>query len=404
MERSKSLVWFAHALAAMLFAGVAGAEEKPLVDPAYLSTIKDDRPPTSRGMTPAERASWRAPDLSAMILAPPPDPVRAQAEYERNDGLLVRWGSRSALITQMAVAATTLDATARMFVVVTGQAQRDTAFATLQGAGVDMARVEFITQACTPAGSCSEWMRDYGPRFIDSLGSRASVDHVYNRLPTRSTDDAFPDVWSAVRAEPQYDIPLVHGGGNFHLFSNRRAFMTTLIENENAGSSAQQIRDLYRAYQGLDVEIVPAFPSTFDSTQHIDMWVYPVDDNEVIVSDYPEAGDEVPNSIADAFAAARAAEGYTVYRTPGWSSGFGTGTHFTYANSIALNSIVMVCTFSGQAARNEEARAVYAAAFENKRIVQIDCSSIIGSAGAIHCIVMHVPDGALSLLFNNDFE
>ncbi len=400
MTSSKQCCALLLALSAALVAGSSAAAEAPLVDPAYLATIKDDRAPTHRGMTPEERASWRAPDLSRMPLAPPPDPVRAQAEYERNDGLLVRWGSRSALITQMAVAATTLDSTARMYIVVTGQAQRDSAFATLQGAGAAMDRIEFIVQACT--STCTEWMRDYGPRFIDRLGSRESIDHVYNR--NRPTDDAFPDVWSALQAEPQYDIPLVHGGGNFHLFSNRRAFMTTLIQAENSGTSAQQIKDLYRAYQGLDVEIVPAFPVAFDSTQHIDMWVYPVDDNEVIVSDYPEAGDEVPNSIADAFAAARAAEGYTVYRTPGWSSGFGTGTHFTYANSIALNSIVMVCTFSGQAARNEEARAVYAAAFQDKRIVPIDCSTIIGSAGAIHCIVMHVPNGALSLLFNNDFE
>ena len=399
MKPSLNAVCFAHAIA-VLFAGVAAAETVPLVDPQYLATIKDDYVSLPRGMTPEERATYRAPDLSRMPSTPPANSVRAQSEYENTDGLLVRWGSQNALLTTMTVAATTLDATARMYVVVRDEAQRTDAFGILQVAGANMDRVEFITQPCV--SGCSVWMRDYGPRFIDNLGRRESVDHVYNR--NRPTDDAFPDVWSALRAEPQYDMPLIHGGGNFHLFSNRRAFMTALIQNENTGSTTQQIRDLYRAYQGLDVEIVPAFPVTFDSTQHIDMWVYPVDDNEVIVSDYPEAGDEVPNAIADNFAAARAAEGYTVYRTPGWSSGNGIGTHFTYANSIALNSIVMVCTFNGQTVRNEEARAVYAAAFENKRIVQIDCSGIIGLAGAIHCIVMHVPNGALSLLFNNDFE
>ncbi len=396
MNLSNAVAW----LSLAMFAGGAIADEAPLVDPAYLATIKDDYVTPPRGMTAQERATWRAPDLSRMPLAPPTGAVRAQAEYENNDGLLVRWGSQNTLLTQMAVAATTLDATARMYVVVTGASQQSSATTTLQGAGVDMSRVEFITQPCT--SGCSVWMRDYGPRFIDNQGTRASVDHVYNR--PRPVDDAFPDVWSAARSEPQYDMPLVHGGGNFHLFSPRRAFMTALIETENAGMTAQQIKDVYRTYQGLDLEIVPAFPVSFDTTQHIDMWVYPVDDNEVIVSDYSETGDEVPNGIADAFAAARQAQGYTVYRTPGWSSGFGTGTHFTYANSIVLNSIVMVCSFTGETARNEEARATFAAAFQDKRIVPINCSAIIGLSGAIHCIVMHVPNGAISLLFSNDFE
>ncbi len=401
MKTVRFTVWLAAATCAVAMATASrAATEAPLVDPGYLATIKDDYITLPRGMTPYERASWRAPDLSRLPYAPPANPVRAQAEYEANDGLLVRWGSQNALLTQMAVAATTLDSTARMYVVVTGTTQQASATTTMQGAGVDMSRVEFITQACT--SGCSVWMRDYGPRFIDNRGARESIDHVYNR--PRPVDNAFPEVWSALRAEPQYDIPLIHGGGNFHLFSNRRAFMTQLIVNENSGVSAQQVRDYYRDYQGLDVELVPAFPSSFDSTQHIDMWVFPVDDNEIIVSDYPDAGDEIPDGIADSFAAARAAEGYTVYRTPGWSSGFGTGTHFTYANSIVLNSIVMVCTFSGQAQRNEEARATFATAFQDKRIVPIDCSGIIGLAGAIHCIVMHVPNGAVSLLFSHDFE
>jgi len=376
------------------------AAEAPLVDPAYLATIKDDYKGPDRGMTAQERATWRAPDLSRMPFAPPPNAVRAQAEYEHNDGLLVRWGDENQLLTVMAVAATTLDATARMYIVVTGAPQQASATSILQEARADMSRIEFVLQPCT--SGCSVWMRDYGPRFIDNRGARASVDHVYNRQ--RPVDDAFPDVWSAQRAEPQYDIPLVHGGGNFHLFSSRRAFMTQLIGVENPSLTNQQIEDLYLAYQGLDVDIVPPFPRSFDLTQHIDMWVFPVDDNEVIVSDYPEAGDEVPNQIADNFAAAREAEGYTVYRTPGWSGGFGTGTHFTYANSIVLNSIVMVCRFDGQDARNEQARSIYAAAFQDKRIVQVDCTGIIARAGAIHCIVMHVPNGAVSLLFNNDFE
>ncbi len=385
-------------LVALVFAPAYAGDPPALIDPAFRASIRDDYQTPPRGMTAEEKATYVAPDLTGALRAPPPVSPRAQSEYEPNDGLLIRWGSQNALLADLTVAATTLDATARMFIVVRDEAQRVSAASTLQTAGANMERVEFIIQPCS--SGCSVWMRDYGPRFVDLRGMRASIDHTYNR--PRPVDNAFPDVWSALKSEPQYDIPLLHGGGNFHLFSNRRAFMTALIQTENAGTSTQQIRDLYRDYQGLDVEIVPAFPTSFDSTQHIDMWVYPVDDDEIIVSEYPEEpGNSLPRQIADNFAAARAAEGYTVYRTPGWHSG---NTHFTYANSIALNSIVLVCSFQGQGAKNEQARAVYATAFQDKRIVQVDCSNIIGLAGAIHCIVMHVPDGRISLLFKHDFE
>jgi agmatine/peptidylarginine deiminase len=92
--------------------------------------------------------------------------------------------------------------------------------------------------------------------------------------------------------------------------------------------------------------------------------------------------------------------GYTVYRTPGWQSG---GTHFTYANAVVVNNIVMACRFNSVTTENETARAVFASAFQDKQIVQVDCSSIITSAGAIHCIVMHVP-ALLEVLFRNEFE
>jgi hypothetical protein len=119
----------------------------------------------------------------------------------------------------------------------------------------------------------------------------------------------------------------------------------------------------------------------------------------VLVSDYPAAAG-TPATIADDFATARQNDGFTVHRTPGWSSG---GNHFTYANAVIINEVVLLCRFNGFNTENAQALATFDAAFEDKTIIQVDCSSIIGLAGAVHCIVMHVPrmDGAL---FRNGFE
>ena len=385
------------ALVALLTATAAEAEPKA-ADPAYLATIRDDNPnPLPRGFSDEERANYRAPVLPDTVLAPPPGSARSQAEYEGNQGLLVRWGSFNSVLTEMAVAVTTSDSSAKYYVVVTGASQQASATSTLSGAGVDMSRVSFITQACSPSQACSVWMRDYGPRFIDDGGRLGIVDHTYNR-PSRVVDNAFPDLASNVRGDPNYDIPLVHGGGNFHLFRNREAFMTRLIANENPGVSEQQIKDYYALYQGLDVTLTDPFPASYDSTQHIDMWMLPLDDSSVLIGEYAAGeGGGVPKTVTDATASLMQSRGYTVYRTPGWSS----GAHYTYTNAVLLNDIAMICKFGGSyATRDAQALTTFQTALPERTIVQVDCSGIISSAGAIHCIVMHVPD----LLFRDEFD
>lgn len=382
----------------LVFLAPAQAAVK-LADPAYLATIQDDNPnPLPRGFSIEELRNYTPPVLPDQISAPPSGMVRAQAEYEDNQGLMVRWGSFNALLTEMAVAISTGSSSARMYVVVTGASQQASASNILAGAGANMDRISFITQPCSnPGVSCSVWMRDYGPRFIDDGGRLGIIDHVYNR-PQRVDDDAFPDVASAVRGEPNYDIPLVHGGGNFHLFRNRDAFMTRLIVNENPGLSEQDIIDAFAAYQGLNVTLTDPFPTSYDSTQHIDMWMLPLDDTSVLIGQYAaNQGGGVPKAVTDATAALMQARGYTVYRTPGWRS----GAHYTYTNAVLLNDLALICRFGGSyASEDAQALATFQAALPNRTIVQVDCGDIIFSAGAIHCIVMHVPD----LLFRHEFD
>lgn len=379
---------------------VALAQAAPKdVDPAYLASIQDDNPhPLPRGFSAWEIANYRVPEIPASVRIPPANPVRAQAEYEGNEGLIVRWGTFNALLTDMTTKVTNAARGARVTIVVTGTAQQTSATTTLQGAGADLSRVSFITQACNPASACSVWMRDYGPRFIDDGGRLGIVDHVYNR-PARTLDDTFPIVFADVRGEQRYDLPLVHGGGNFHLFRNRDAFMTRLVVNENPGLGEQAIEDLYLAYQGLDLTLTDPFPASYDSTQHIDMWMLPLADDKVLIGEYAASeGGGVPKSVSDATAALMQTRGYTVYRTPGWRSG---GAHYTYTNSVLINGVALICKFGGAyASRDAQALATFQDALPEREVMQVDCSGIITSAGAIHCIVMHIPD----LLFRHDFD
>lgn len=382
-----------------LAALTARAQEPPRPQPKrvpaeVLALIQDDDPfPLPRHLSAEERRHWRLPQLQRTPLAPPAGPVRAQAEYEDNSGLLVRWGTMNALLTEMIVAITTGDPDALVYVVVTGTSQQNSATSILSAAGAVIGRVRFVSQGCS-SGGCSVWMRDYGPRFVDDHGRRGAVDHVYNR--PRPVDDLFPGVWATYSGESRYDIPLTHGGGNFHLFRNRDAFMTRLIVNENPGLTEQQIKDYYRDYQGLNLTLTDPFPVSYDSTQHIDMWMLPLADDKVLVSRHASS-DGVPYTVTENTATLLASRGYTVYRTPAWQANF---THYTYANAVLLNKLALVCQFDGYATENAAALATFAQALPGRSVVGVNCSDIIDLSGAIHCIVMHVPD----LLFRNGMD
>jgi len=388
--------WVVRVVMVVLAMGIAGftvADEAKRVPRQYLATIVDDDPdPLPRGMTDAERGLPLPQPDPWSELAPPTGAVWTPPEYAHNEGLLIRWGSFNSALTEMTVGITTGDPDGIVYILVTDPSQQASASAVIQGAGGDLDQVEFITYT-----SNTVWIRDYGPRFIIEDGRRAIVDHIYNR--PRPLDDAFPDFLSTLWGEPQYDIQLIHGGGNFHLFADRESFMSDLVLDENPSLSAADVIGLFAAYEGLALEIEPGFPTWFDSTQHIDMWMMTVADREVIIGQY-DPSDGQPHTITEAVATELAARGYTVHRTPGWNTG---GTHYTYTNAVVFNDLVFVPEFAGYPSQNVAALAVYQAAFPSHQVIPVDCSQIIHSAGAIHCVVMHVP--ALGLLpFDDGFE
>ena len=56
-----------------------------------------------------------------------------------------------------------------------------------------------------------------------------------------------------------------------------------------------------------------------------------------------------------------------------------------------MNDVVAISEFSGYPTENAQALSVFQTAFPDRQVFQVDCSGIIGAAGAIHCIMMHVP-------------
>jgi len=363
-----------------------------LADPAVLEALRaTDTPGLPRNLTAGERPHLRLQDLSRVPRVPPvAEALFTAAEFERNAAILMRWGNFNSVLTEMIVPITTGDSLASVLLIVASTAQQASASSTLAAAGANLERVEFLV-----APSNSVWIRDYGPRFSSADNERIIVDHQYNR--PRPQDNQIPAAVAAFLNEDLVAMPINHGGGNFHLFANGEAFMTDLIVAENPGYTAQGVIDLYASYQGLDLTLLPALPASFDSTQHLDMWFLPVDDRTVIIGDYrtpppgvnPSTLTNTVIGVTESTVALMEARGYTVLRTPGWRAQ--TGAHHTYTNAVIVNYLVLICRFNNFANQNAQARVVFEQAFPDKTIVPVDCSGIITSAGALHCIVKHKP-------------
>ncbi len=366
----------------ILLCSTAAAQDEPIWRGDQL--IYPEGATIPRGLTDVERAFLERypPPFPLRSTPPPTGPIHCVAEYEPMDAILIAWEGWTTILNQIGANVTTTG-DADLYVAVDNSNEQSSAYSSLAAAGADMDRVHFVVRVTDTV-----WIRDYGPRYIYEGQCRAIIDHEYNR--PRPNDNAFNAYFSTYKNHAYYEIPLVHGGGNYHLDARDNGYATRLICEENPGLSEQEIHDLWQAYQNVDTNFFEKFQQSVDWTGHIDMWMQVTGDYDVIISDWPYNAGSTQDQICDDAAVWFASVGYTVYRIPARLLG---GTHYTYTNMVLCNDLALIPYYTNSQVQqhNSEALAVYQAALPGKTVVQIDCESIIGSAGALHCIVMHVP-------------
>ncbi|PIE90679.1 MAG: hypothetical protein CR997_04505 [Acidobacteria bacterium] len=356
---------------------------------AFANQTYPEGEPVPRYLTAREKATLMKTPLKARSSDQTPvAPTLCPAEYDPTGAILLTYDGGSSwkhILDQMAAHITTTG-NADVIVMADDQIEADAILANMTAAGADPQRVVPLV-----AQTDTIWIRDYGPRFVYEGGCRAIINHTYNR--PRPADDALPEFFGHAFGHPVYDLPLIHGGGNFHLFSSASTgagHATELILNENPDLTETQIVQYWYQYQNLNTTIEEAYPGFIDSTQHIDMWMIPVSADSVIISDWPMDSGSTQDLICDSVAQRLSLEGKTVYRVPARSV---SGTHYTYTNSVICNDLVLIPLFTNTSvtAHNDEALAVWQNAVPGKTVVQIDCEELAWASGVMHCIAMHYP-------------
>lgn len=375
----------------MMVLAAASASAQPVTEPIRTEDglVFPEGAAIPRSLTRTEQ-TWISehPLTAARGTTPPPaflSDVRCPGEYEPMQGIIFAWepfGSVTPILSAM-VREITTTGNAEAYIMVDTAGEQTSVTTTLTTAGANMTRVKFFVVTTDTI-----WIRDYGPRYIYEGNVRSIVDHTYNR--PRPLDDAQPVFWANQKHQTLYEIPLIHGGGNYHLSGLMPSWATRLTNNENPTLTESQIVAHWHNYQNVNTTMTTPFPSSIDSTQHIDMWMQITGDTQVMISDWPSNPGSAQDVICDSTATSMAGLGWTITRIPAFSV---SGTHYTYTNVVMCNNLILVPSYTNAtvAPSNAGALATWQAAMPGKTIVQVPCQAIVTAAGVMHCIVMHVP-------------
>lgn len=333
------------------------------------------------------------------ITTPPTSPVRTMAEWEEIQSLVITWTSFTGILSEIT------DAAQEECEVIILCSDSNSVKSTLTGNGVPLYNISYVEDDYN-----SIWMRDYGGNTVykNDVDSVYLVDWIYNR--PRPDDDAAPAAIANFKNIPLYETTtppwsLVHTGGNFMVDGFGTAFSSNLVLDENSPSGVfnpenlteSQVDARMNAFMGITTYIkMETLP--YDGIHHIDMHMKLLDEETLLVSEYPFGVADGPqielnlNYVTTNFNSVYGTP-YDVIRIPAPPSTSGNypdngGWYRTYANQVFVNKTVIVPFYRTE--YDTIAQRILEDAMPGYKIVGIDCDSwpndIISQSGAIHCI------------------
>ncbi|WP_456443030.1 agmatine deiminase family protein [Caldithrix abyssi] len=331
--------------------------------------------------------NYRPPVVETAYQTPPPNPVRAMAEWEELSGLMITWADYYHILKEIVRYA---QEECRVYIVCSDSNQVK---AYLLSNNVPINNITFLIEDYN-----SIWCRDYGPSSIYEEGTDSLffTDWIYNR--PRPDDDVLPAAMANAynvdlyqMTEPPYD--LTAPGGNFMTDGLGTGFSSKLILEENPDHTEAEIDDIMYQFMGIDryikFETLP-----YDDIHHIDMHMKLLDEETILVGEYPDGVADGPQIEAnlqyllDNYQTCYGRD-WQVVRIPMPPDKYGRypdegGDYRTYTNSVFVNKTVIIPTYEEK--YDTTAFRIYREALPGYRIVGIPCDDIISLNGAIHCI------------------
>ena len=347
---------------------------------------------------------YNAQRTTSGITTPPGFPVRAMAEWEEIDYLVITWTGYTATLREVVRHA--VQETDVLIVCTDSNTVKNN----LNGQGIPTTRVHYLQRPFD-----SVWMRDYGANTVyqNGVDSVLLVEWIYNR--PRPDDDVLPEAIATQMALPhnsttQTPFDLVHTGGNFHTDGMGTAFSSELVLEENAQGnpygvtvkSETDIDSIMGLYMGIERYIkMPTLP--YDGIHHIDMHWRLLDEETLLIGEYPAGiadGPQIEANLQYVLSNHLSVWGtpYRVIRIqmppdgsglyPHQGPSWNPGDYRTYTNSVFVNKTLLVPVYEQQ--YDTMALRILRQALPGYKVIGIDCNTIIQASGALHCITREV--------------
>lgn len=357
----------------------------------------------NRGLIPATAA-----------ITPPISPVRTIAEWEELQALVVGWKSYPTILRQIVAAA---KQETRVIIVYSSPDTQTGLINYLAAGGVDTVNVTLLA---APVNSV--WSRDYGPwsAYTHDVDTLITIDWIYNR--PRPSDDAVPVAISNHVGTPLYQTTtapwnLVHTGGNFMTDGFGTGFSSALVYNENGtgggfglNHTPADVDSIMYHFMGINrYVIMNTLP--YDQIHHIDMHMKLLDEQTLLVGQYPQGiadGPQIEANLQFVLSNYNSIYGtpYKVVRVlmPDDNNLYphNGGDYFTYTNSSFINKTIILPVYG--IPEDSTAIRIYKESLPGYNLVPINCVSMIGALGALHCITKEVGTNDPLLISHQSLE
>ncbi len=363
-------------------------------------------------------------EINAQVINTPPanSGIRAMAEWEELQALNITWTGFPAILKQI-VAAGRLET--QVLIITDDLAGTEDYLMTANTGGPAFADLTNVT--LIEGNYNTIWARDYSanPVYGAVVDSLFMVDWIYNR--PRPDDDASPELIANELSVLLYTTTatpynFMNTGGNFMCDGFGTAFASELVMEENDGNgdyniaypnhTEAEIDEITQQFMGIDRYIkMPVLP--YDGIHHIDMHMKLVNENTLLVAEYPDGvadGPQINANIEYVLANYNSMfdTPYNVVRIPSPPSTSGAypdnnGAYRTYTNAVFVNNTIIFPTYREE--YDTTAYRIWSEVCPGYTLVGIDCdnsgNNIISQSGAIHCIT-HAVGVAEPLLISHE--
>jgi len=257
------------------------------------------------------------------------------------------------------------------------------------------------------------WARDFGPITVLEDNRPLLLDFQFNGWGGKFPFDLDTQLSRRLKEHGVFggthlrSIRFVLEGGSIESDGHGTILATSSClanPNRNPHLTRQETEQTLRLFLGANrvVWLEHGHLTGDDTNGHVDMLARFAPRNTIVYQSCNDANDEHLHSLsamAGELAGLRTADGqpYHLLALPWPSAKYdsaGDRLPVSYANFLILNGAVLVPTYSDR--RDAAALEIIGKAFPGRKVIGIDCSTLVLQHGSLHCVTMQIPKGVLA--------